>query len=615
MGRIRAAQINESLERFELKKRLNSARNKYQLFDAIDGKHPWQELMPESVIMYSVRKLNHGTVKYFNFALAKEMGLIPKDHKHTLNKSLKNKILETFNLRIINEYDQKNNVRYHPSVMKKNKYMATRYLQLQHADKCGRTSGDGRSIWNGCIEHNGVLWDISSRGTGVTALAPGVIAAGRPLETGNNQFGYGCGMADLDELYSSAIMAETLHHQGIETERVLAIIDIDGSNGIGVRAGKNLMRPAHLFAPLKQGNHDLLKRATDYFIQRQYHNKKLRFSVEHPNRYELLLDNLTSEFAQFAAQLERQFIFAWMDWDGDNALAHAGIIDYGSIRVLGLRHDEYRYDDVERMSTNLNEQKKKIRLLVQTYAQMIDFLKSGTKKPIESFNDHSCLKKFDRLFEKNCIRHFLKQMGFDEVHAMILNKEASSLVRALYEAHIALESAKTTFRRRRVPDGINRPAILNMRRGLKYLAEHYDHKQPEPPPVTAFFKACLARHTHTIDRKLRPNLKIKLQHYMDCYFTLLDIAFSRKASRQYVHRWRQNVFKHNPEKVLTGDAVIIIVDELMSIIGKKGFRSETLQSAIDQIIEHNTGLSRIKSRVSRTMSHIFSLIDAQSESI
>ena len=61
-----------------------------------------------------------------------------------------------------------------------------------------------------------------------------------------------------------------------------------------------------------------------------------------------MLRLLSKDFAEFAAKLEMDYIFAWLDWDGDNVLADAGIIDYGSVRQFGLRHDQYRYDDVER---------------------------------------------------------------------------------------------------------------------------------------------------------------------------------------------------------------------------------------------------------------------------
>ncbi|MGE3385943.1 MAG: hypothetical protein AB7K41_04370, partial [Bdellovibrionales bacterium] len=285
-----------------------SLDGQYSALDQLDGTHPLQKSVPESCVMYDVRLLPGGKVSYFNWDLAKEMGLVPDHHPHRMNRALEEKLLETFCIRIINEWDKEHNVIYPKTMLKKNRYMATRYLQLQHADKTGRTSGDGRCVWNGVVKHRGKIWDVSSRGTGVTALAPGVVQAGKPLRTGNNEHGYGCGMAEIDELYAAAIMAEILHRQGIPTERVLAIVDLGKGTGIGVRAGHNLLRPAHLFAHLKQSEHERLKRATDYLIQRQYNNGEWKFSAQNRRRYELMGQAVTQSFARFAAHLERDYI-------------------------------------------------------------------------------------------------------------------------------------------------------------------------------------------------------------------------------------------------------------------------------------------------------------------
>src|SRR5690349_20683345 len=100
------------------------------------------------------------------------MGLIHKNHPNTLSQELANSILETFSIVIINEYDIIHKVKYPKNEIFPNKYMATRYLQLQHPNKQGKASGDGRSIWNGEFSANGVTWDISSCGTGATKLSP-----------------------------------------------------------------------------------------------------------------------------------------------------------------------------------------------------------------------------------------------------------------------------------------------------------------------------------------------------------------------------------------------------------------------------------------------------------
>ena len=84
----------------------------YSAFDSLNGLHPWRKAVPEGCILYPVRQLHYGKVAYFNYPLAKEMGLIPQSHNHRMTKKLERKILDTFNIRIINEYDQQNNIIY-----------------------------------------------------------------------------------------------------------------------------------------------------------------------------------------------------------------------------------------------------------------------------------------------------------------------------------------------------------------------------------------------------------------------------------------------------------------------------------------------------------------------
>ncbi len=51
------------------------------------------------------------------------------------------------------------------------------------------------------------------------------------------------------------------------------MLETPEGDGINVRAAPNLLRPSHLFLPLKQGNQLMLKSALDFYIARQVHNK------------------------------------------------------------------------------------------------------------------------------------------------------------------------------------------------------------------------------------------------------------------------------------------------------------------------------------------------------
>lgn len=450
-----------------------SKDNQYSKFNDLNGSHPWMKTVPDGFVAYRTRQLKKGQISYFNFPLAKEMGLIEAQHPHELNDQLKEKLIETFSLQIINEYDEINNKRIDPQTIKPNKFMATRYLQLQHDNKKGKTSGDGRGIWNGVLTHEGTIWDISSRGTGVTCLAPGAVEAKKPLKTGNTHFGYGCGLAELDELLAAAILAEAIHLQGVQTERVLCIIDLGKGVGIGVRAGKNLIRPAHLFLYLKQNRLDDLKRATDYLIERQFKNKEWKISLKSKNKYYEMAKIITRSFAKFAALLDVDYIFTWLDWDGDNVLANAGIIDYGSVRQFGVRHDKYRYDDIERFSTNLTEQKIKAKNLSKVFLQLSDYLTTGSKKPISNFNKHPLMKMFDEIFLKERNNRILYRMGFNSKQRLLILNKYPHFFNEFYHYYSKLEKAKINGSTVRVADGVNHPPKFNMRNAVSKISTYF----------------------------------------------------------------------------------------------------------------------------------------------
>jgi len=262
----------------------------YEKFSEIDGTHPWRNVSSDGYVDYQARYRPHGRVVFFNFPLAKEMGLIPSDHSASISKELEQAILDTFSLQIINEYDLEQGKKFPPETIRPHPYMATRYLQTQHRNKQGKTSGDGRSIWNGHLKSDNLVFDISSRGTGATILSPGVQEAQKVLPTGDTTFGYSSGLADLDEMLGSAVMSEIFYRQGIPTERCLAVIGFPDTTAIGVRTAPNLIRPAHMFRYLKQGRLEELKASVDYFIDREVENGIWQLPEDPKLRYPAALD-------------------------------------------------------------------------------------------------------------------------------------------------------------------------------------------------------------------------------------------------------------------------------------------------------------------------------------
>ncbi len=565
----------------------------FQKFDNLDGDHPWMTQMPEGYVAYRVRELGIGNISYFNFALAKEMGLIPETQPHLMTRELKEKVIKTFSIQIINEYDELNQKKINPNSIKPKKFMASRYLQLQHFNKQGKTSGDGRGIWNGIVKHHGKTWDVSSRGTGVTCLAPGAVEANRPLKTGDGKFGYGCGLAEIDELYGASIMAEIMHLQGIQTERVLCIIDLGNNYGIGVRAAQNLLRPAHLFMYLKQNRLSELKKSVEYFIQRQIQNGKWNAKFSQTNQYETLVERMSDSFARFTAQLDIDYIFAWLDWDGDNVLMDAGIIDYGSVRQFGARHDQYRYDDVERFSTNLNEQRLKAKLMVQVFAQMSDYLKTGKRKQLKDFAKHPAVQKFNEHFAFHRAHRLLYRMGFNEVQRNNIIKEKGLFDRFDREFSY-FEKAKVSGTVQKVADGVNHPALFNLRIFLKTFPGHLLDSgfDSEPIPEKIFFKSILSSFAKSKDMKIRPKHQAHIKNLQFLYKLLILASAGKQKPEKILTGISERAVQLNREDRITGNALIQIVNEIMEQV-QKGMPSTDVQKIIDQLIYTQIGMPEV----------------------
>ena len=137
-----------------------------------------------------------------------------------------------------------------------------------------------------------------------------------------------------------------------------------------------------------------------------------------------------------------------MDWDGDNILTDGAIIDYGSVRQFGLYHHCYRYDDVDKFSTTITQQKKKAKYIVQTFAQLADFLITKRKKNLKTFHKHKILQLFDEMFEQTKDELALYKIGFGEKSQKLLlqDKEAIEQLKAFRKICSYFEKVKTRRR-------------------------------------------------------------------------------------------------------------------------------------------------------------------------
>ncbi len=546
----------------------NHQSNVYAKFKTIDGSHPLKRFIPEAVVEYRARLRNGGTVAFFNFDLAREIGLIPENHPNELTNELKQEILNAFSLVIVNEYDQLSGLKVEEGSLKPNTYMATRYLQLQHPCKKGTTSGDGRSIWNGQVSHKGKVFDISSCGTGATRLSPATNINKKFYQTGDPTISYGCGFSEKDEGLGSLFFSEVLKQNGTATEQVLAIIEYQKGLSINVRVHENLLRPSHFFNHLKQGNYDVLKRMVDLYIDQQVKNKIWsNVPKENISKWDYFLQRVSETFARISANFEDEYIFCWLDWDGDNILMNGGIIDYGSVRQFGLYHHEYRYDDVQRWSTSIKEQKLKAKYIVQTFAQLVDYLKTEKKKSVEDFKSHHSLNYFDQVFNDWKNRNILRKIGFKADHVEFLMQNARKDVQTFRDNFNYFEMAKSSKGPIKVPDGMNWNAIYCMRDILRELPQMLLSRGIQTTlSHDEFVEILKSKYATKKDMKWTLRKELKVKGFQNSYIKLVNLIGKKYKipSEKVLLEITMRSSVLNKYDRVTGDSITNIVHKVMS---------------------------------------------------
>ena len=543
-------------------KKINKLRS-YHKFTKIDGSHPLKKIIPNGYVDYKVRFRHGGIVKYFNFDLAREMGLIGSSHLNQMTSELEEKILDTFSIQIINEFDIINNKVFPESEIKPGKYMATRYLQLQHDDKKGKKSGDGRSIWNGQINHKGKSWDISSCGTGATKLSPATSKYNKFFESGDPAISYGCGYAEIDEGLGTSLMSKVFHNNNIATERNLCVIEFENNLAINVRAHQNLLRPSHFFIHLKQDNLDSLTSLTDYYIDCRVNAGDWNIVSSASSKYDLFLNEISKTFAEMCAKFEDEYIFCWLDWDGDNILMDGSIIDYGSIRQFGALHCEYRYDDVERFSTSILEQKSKAKYIVKTFIQAIEYIKTGVKPSMSSLNNHKILKSFETQFNTNKNLNLLHKIGLTERKSKQILKRNPNIVNQFRKVFSYFERAKSSTGIVKVSDGVTCDAIFNMRSFLREFPQLYMCLNETLAPFE-FIELIKTQYALNEDLEVNSYRKKKIENIQIIYIKIInEVAKLFQICKQelLLELVERSAVINKPSRI-TGDSVTHIVQEI-----------------------------------------------------
>lgn len=406
----------------------------------------------------------------------------------------------------------------------------------------------------GCIE----LWDrgdLSQSGDGHPK---------KFFKTGDPSVSYGCGYSDLEDGIAAALLSEIFYRNGLATERTLAVIEYPKGCSINVRTGTNLLRPSHLFRYLKQGDLAGLRSAVDYFIDRQVANGYWPEQGSRKKDYAYLPEYIATRFARATARFESDYLFVWLDWDGDNILMDGGIIDYGSVRQFGLYHHEYRFDDTDRWSTTIPEQKRKARYIVQTFIQISDFLLRGKKNPIQTYARHEMLTAFDREFDHHLDGNLLYKIGFNDSHREYLLNEHPDLIENFQRVFSYFEKAKSHRGPHKVLDGRTWDAIYCMRDILRELPVHLLGKGAIMPPEL-FMETMASSYASKRDKTLHEGKIRKIHEFQKQYWALVQQAAKRfkKSERNMLLELGMRAAIINQYDRITGNAILEVTANVL----------------------------------------------------
>jgi hypothetical protein len=337
---------------------------------------------------------------------------------------------------------------------------------------------------------------------------------------------------------------------------------------------------------LKQGRHAELKASLDYFIERQTSNGFWKLPASGDARYLKAVDYIARSYGKMAALLEEEYIFNWLAWDGDNILADGAILDYGSIRQFAAKHDKYRYEDVDRYSASLTEQRYWARVLVQTFAQAVDFAISGTKKNLRDFKDAACLNVYDLSFQMERLQNALAAgvcARANQLPYPTRSRRDQNFRRAL----TYFEDLKVSKGIEKIADGITHWPIFLIRSLLRelptfYLAQGVSERVERLRHAARYVLRDHGRILRQTKRQAADSFTHHArQNFQNCYRKLieaLDKPFDRVLK---ILQERSAVINH--EHRMTGDAIVWIINEVINI--KEKIEINELHEAYDAFID------------------------------
>jgi len=234
-------------------------------------------------------------------------------------------------------------------------------------------------------------------------------------------------------------------------------------------------------------------------------------------------------------------------------------------------------------------------LIVQVFAQMVDFLKTGEKKALKAYASHPISETFNKHFEAHRAERLLYRMGFNETQRRNIFEE-KGLFAKFDKEFTYFERAKISGTTEKVADGVNHAALYNMRSILRELP-HVLAQSPLPFEKrwmlnTDFFKTILSSFAKTRDARMGEKQRRHIEAFQQVYREMVTTAAGKQRPENIIKGICDRAELLNSEKRITGNALIEMVDEILTE-KKRGLPLDQIQRIVDRLVIENNGMPEV----------------------
>jgi hypothetical protein len=199
---------------------------------------------------------------------------------------------------------------------------------------------------------------------------------------------------------------------------------------------------------------------------------------------------------------------------------------------------------------------------------MLDFIKTGRKRPVQEYRHHSALKIFRKHFQIQRKNLILEKFGFTDLQRNYLIRFQKKKVEKFIDGFEHLESIKVS-KMQNVADGINTPPLLDIKETLRLFALDLeawaDTSIHEKLPLDRLklqvvpSEYCKRREYHKV-RKLQSVMDRLSKELIDLIKYSLDLNTRGPLFLRKLLHLSKKMQNQNDPHILTGNATIQIID-------------------------------------------------------